>query len=216
MPVTRRRTGLAALCACTLLALAGCNGGDDAGSGPTPFEDDSSGTPSSPAPSSEPATTEPSSPATTTTPAKRALVIVDQGSFASNPAVQGFTRTIQEFYKARQAHDPKLMNAWTSSIFYTDNESGILLAKTQGLVMRPPGKVVVRGVRKGPIANSTTVDACFGPTMAWWDPKRKKYTNDLPNGSPISMDVTNAGSRWELYQARKGKFSCTAVRYPSG
>lgn len=216
MPVTRRRTRLAALCALAALALAGCNGGEDAGSGPTPFEDDSSGTPSSPASSSNSTTTDPTTPATSQPPAKKALVIVDPGKYRSNPAVQGFTRTIQEFYKARQAHNPRLMNAWTSSIFYTDNESGILLAKTQGLVMRPPGKVSVRGVRKGPIANSVTVDVCFGPTMAWWDPKRKKYTNDLPNGSPISMDITNAGSRWEFYQARKGKFSCTAVRYPSG
>lgn len=215
MPVTGRRTGLAVVSALVVLAIAGCNGDDDAGSGPTPFADDSSGTPSSPAESSEPATTEPTS-AATTPPAKKALVIVDPGSYKSNAAVQGFTRTIQEFYKARQAHNPKLMNAWTSSIFYTDNESGILLAKTQGLVMRPPGQVVIRGVRKGPIANSTTVEACFGKTMAWWDPKRQKYTNDLPNGSPISMDMTNAGSRWEFYQARKGTFSCTSVRYPSG
>ena len=216
MPVTRRRTGLAALCA--LLALAGCNGGDDAGSGPTPFEDDRSGTPSSPASTSEPGTTEPSSPATSSKPVsgKKASVLVDQGRFGENPAVVGLTRAIQEFYKARQAHNPGLMSGWVSTIFYTDNEAGIVQAKRQGLVMRPPGKIVVRAVRKGPIANSLTVDTCFGPTMAWYDPKKNKYTYDRAGGSPISMDMTNGGSAWQIYQARNGKFACDGVKYPAG
>ena len=216
MPVTRRRTGLAALCALALLALAGCNGGDDAGSGPTPFEDDTSGTPTSPAPSSEPSTTEPTTPATSKPPAKKASVIVDPGTFGQSPAVIGLTRAIQEFYKARQAHNPGLMSGWVSTIFYTDNEAGIIQAKRQGLVMRPPGKIVVRAVRKGPIANSLTVDTCFGPTMAWYDPKKKKYTYDRPGGSPISMDMTNGGSAWQIYQARNGRFACNGVKYPAG
>ncbi len=210
--MTRCRTGLVVALAATAFAVAGCGGSGSSGGAPTPFADDSSGTPSSPATSAT------SAPRTTNTakPQEAVLVIVSPGRFGMNPAVLGFTRTIQEFYKARMTHNPLLMNAWTSSIFYTDNEAGIVQARAQGLVMRPPGKVVVRGVRKGPIAGSVTVDTCFGPTMAWYDPKKKRYTNDLPNGSPISMDMQNSGSRWEFYQARQGKFSCASVKYPGG
>ncbi len=211
--MTRRRTGLVVALAAAFFTVAGCGGGGSSGGAPTPFADDSSGTPSSPTAS---ATSAPASTKTSQPPVKRALVIVSPGKYGINPAVLGFTRTIQEFYKARMAHNPELMNAWTSSIFYTDNEAGILEAKTQGLVMRPPGKVVVRGVRKGPIAGSVTVDTCFGPTMAWYDPKKKRYTNDLPNGSPISMDMVSSGSAWQFYQARLGKFSCASVKYPGG
>lgn len=209
--MTRRRTALVALAA-ALLAVPGCGGGGSSGGAPTPFADDSSSTPSSPDTSAT------SAPRVTNTakPQLAALVIVGPGKYGMHPAVLGFTRTIQEFYKARMAHNPRLMNAWASTIFYTDNEAGILQAKAQGLVMRPPGKVVVRGVRKGPIAGSVTVDTCFGPTMAWYDPKKKRYTNDLPNGSPISMDLVNSGSAWEFYQARQGKFSCASVKYPGG
>lgn len=209
--MTRRRTALVALAA-ALMAVPGCGGGGSSGGAPTPFADDSSSTPSSPDTSAT------SAPRVTNTakPQLAALVIVGPGKYGMHPAVLGFTRTIQEFYKARMAHNPRLMNAWASTIFYTDNEAGILQAKAQGLVMRPPGKVVVRGVRKGPIAGSVTVDTCFGPTMAWYDPKKKRYTNDLPNGSPISMDLVNSGSAWEFYQARQGKFSCASVKYPGG
>jgi hypothetical protein len=213
--VTQRRTGLVVALAAAALAMAGCGGNDSSGGGPTPFEDDSTGTPSGPA-TSDPATPAPSATKTAQPPGKRALVIVNPGSYRLHPAVIGFTRTIQEFYKARMTHNPRLMNAWVSTIFYTDNEPGILQAKSQGLVMRPPGRVVVRGVRRGPIAGSVTVDTCFGPTMAWYDPKKKRYTNDLPNGSPISMDLQNSGSRWEFYQARLGRFSCASAKYPAG
>ena len=210
--MTRRRTGLVVALAAALMAVAGCGGGGSSGGAPTPFADDSSST------SSSPDTSATSAPPVTNTakPQLAALVIVGPGKYGMHPAVLGFTRTIQEFYKARMAHNPRLMNAWASTIFYTDNEAGILQAKAQGLVMRPPGRVVVRGVRKGPIAGSVTVDTCFGPTMAWYDPKTKRYTNDLPNGSPISMDLVNSGSAWEFYQARQGKFSCASVKYPGG
>ena len=216
MPVTRRRTSLAAACAFAVLAVAGCNGGEDAGSGPTPFEDDSSGTPSSPATSSTP-TSSPTRTTTTPTPSRRGeLVLVDPGKYATNGAVVGFTRAIREFYRARQAHRPGLMNGWASTIFYTDNEAGILLAKSRGLVMRPPGKIVVRTVRKGPLPGSVTVEACFGPTMAWYDPKKRKYTADRPNGSPIAMDLTKGVESWQLFEAHNAGFSCDGVKYPAG
>ena len=218
MPVTRRRTSLAAACAFAVLAVAGCNGGDDAGSGPTPFEDDSSGTPSGPATSPAPTSSPTGSPTRTTpTPSRRGeLVLVDPGRYATNGAVIGFTRAIREFYRARQAHRPGLMNGWASTIFYTDNEAGILLAKSRGLVMRPPGKIVVRTVRKGPLPGSVTIEACFGPTMAWYDPKKRKYTADRPNGSPIAMDLTRGVESWQLFEAHNARFSCDGVKYPAG
>lgn len=214
--MTLRRTGFPAALAVVALLAAAC-GGDKSSGGPTPFEDDSSGTtPASAEPSTVTTPTAPETSEPTAPPAKRAMVVVNPGKYRSNPAVAGFTRAIQEFYKARITHNPQAMNAWSSTIFYTDNEAGILQAKSQGLVMRPPGKIVVRAVRKGPMANSTTVDACFGPTMSWFDPKKKRYTTDKPNGSAISMDMYNTGSLWQLYQAHLGKFSCATTKYPAG
>src|SRR5262245_51354584 len=167
--------------AAVALAMTGCGGGGSSGGAPTPFDDDPSDKPTSPAPSatplSTPATAEPTKP-----PANRPLVIVGAGRYRSQPAVAGFTRAIQEFYRARLERNPDLMQAWVSSVFWTDNETQIRDARAGGLTMRPPGRIVVRAIRKGPITNSTTLDTCFGPTMSWYDPRKKRLTNDLPNG----------------------------------
>jgi hypothetical protein len=216
--VTRRRTGVLGALAAVIL-LAGCGGDPSAGGSPTPFEDDATGASSTSPPGSDPAT-----PATTATPtveptgppAKRQLVIVAPGRFVTSPAVGGFTQAIQVFFRARMTYSPDLMQGWATSKFRADNDIEIINAKPAGYVMRAPGRVVVRGVSKGPIQNTTTVDVCLGPTMAWFDPKKKRYTNDLPNGSPISFVMYGSGPRWLLHVAVPGKFSCATAKYPRG
>ncbi len=222
--MTLRRSGVLGAFTAAVLAsvlasglLAGC-GGSTAGGSPTPFEDDATSGASSSTPSAEPSSppsTTPTAPPSTPS-GKRPFVLVAPGKYITSPAVGGFTLAIQVFYRARMTYSPDAMQGWATSKFRADNDIEILNAKPAGYVMRPPGRVVVRGVRKGPIQNTTTVDVCLGPTMAWYDPKRKRYTNDLPNGSPISFVMYGSGSRWLLHVAVPGKFSCTTVKYPKG
>jgi hypothetical protein len=215
--VTRRQVWVArCLLLATLAVVGGCGGGSSAGGSPTPFGDDST-SPASTAHPTPPATVRPStpSPTITTQPSNR-LVIVNPGRFANSPAVGGFIAAVQVLFRARMTHNPNVMQGWAGALFRRDNDILIINARSAGLAMRPPGRIVVRGVRKGPIPNTTTVDACFGPTMAWYDPKRKRYTNSRPNGSPISMDMYGSGSRWLMYQAHIGTFTCATVKYPKG
>ncbi len=214
--MTRRQGWLAGALVAALTLTAGCGGSSSAGGSPTPLGDDSEAV-SSATPSPEPtskATPKPS--ATPSRPAPGRLVIVAPGRFASSPAVNGFTAAVQVFFRARMAHNPNLLQGWATSLFRSHNDNLIVNAKAAGLVMRPPGRIVVRGVRKGPVANTTIVDVCFGPSMAWYDPKRKRYTNDLPNGSPYSIAMYGSGPRWLFYDAYDGKFSCSTVKYPKG
>ncbi len=215
--MTRRRTGVLGALAAVIL-LAGCGGDPSAGGSPTPFEDDATAASSSTTPESDPTTpaTTPTPTRTTAPPGRRPFVIVSPGRFVTSPAVGGFTQAIQVFFRARMTYSPDLMQGWATSKFRADNDIEIINAKPAGYVMRAPGRVVVRGVSKGPIQNTTTVDVCLGPTMAWFDPKKKRYTNDLPNGSPISFVMYGSGPRWLLHVAVPGKFSCATAKYPRG
>jgi hypothetical protein len=214
--VTKRQVWVASAVVAVLVLAAGCGGGSSAGGSPTPFGDDST-TASSSAPPSEttPKATSKPSPSSTQAVSGR-LVIVAPGKFASSPAVGGFTAAVQVLFRARMKHNPNLLEGWATTLYRSHNDNLIVNAAAAGLVMRPPGRVVVRGVRKGSIPNTTIVDVCFGPTMAWYSPKRKRYTNDRPNGSPYSFAMYGSGPRWLFYDAYNGKFSCSTVKYPKG
>ncbi len=213
--MTKRQVWMAGAAVAALTLAAGCGGSSPSGGSPTPLGDDSA-TASSAPPSSRATPTATAKPSTPSKPTSGRLVVVAPGRFSNRPAVGGFTAAVQVLFRARMRYSPDLLQGWATSLFRSHNDNLILNAKAAGLVMRPPGRIVVHGVRKGPVPNTTIVDACFGPTMAWYDPKRKRYTNDLPNGSPYSIAMYGSGPRWLFYDAYDGRFSCATVTYPKG
>jgi hypothetical protein len=198
------------------LLLAGCGGGSNNGTMPTPADDGSSGTTTTPSKSVGKPTAEPTGPAKTR-PAKRAQVIIDPGNFADNPAVQGFVAKYPIYFRALVQRDSSIVRASLPAYFYTDTAAGIADARANGWVMRPPGSVVVVGIEQRPF-DVVRVRSCRSQNTGYWDPKRKAWVRPAPKGTPDVIDMIERGDGWTLYRLIRPipkAFSCANVSFPA-
>jgi hypothetical protein len=203
-----------------VLLLTACGGGDSNDGGrPVPVGGDSGTTTSSSTPttsSAEP-TTEPSQPTTTTKPttSSKAQVIVVPGNYGSNPAVQGLVRSYPLYFQALVSKDDTVLKTSFPAFWYADTSQAILDAQRNGWIMRPPGSVVVLGVRSQP-DGVVRVKTCRSQTTQYWDPKSKNWTVVAPKGSPQVIDMIRTGLGWLPYQmAPSTGVNCAGVRYPA-
>ena len=201
-----------------VLLLTGCGGNEPDGSRPVPVDPggDSSTTSSTPTTSTttDP-TTAPSQPTTTPTTSRKAQVVVVPGNYGSNPAVQGLVKTYPLYFQALVARDDTIVRKSFPAFFYADISEGILEAKRNGWIMRPPGSVVVLGVQSRP-QGVVRVKTCRSQTTQYWDPKSKRWTLNAPKGSPQVIDMIETGIGWMPYRmAPSNGVSCAGVRYPA-
>jgi hypothetical protein len=202
-----------------VLLLSACGGGDaNDGGRPVPVGGDSGTTTSStPSTSSAEPTTEPSQPATTTKPttSRKAQVVVVPGTYESNPAVQGLVRSYPLYFQALVTRDDSILRKSFPAFWYADTSQAILDAKRNGWIMRPPGSVVVVGVRSEP-NGVVRVKTCRSQTTQYWDPKSKNWTVVAPKGSPQVIDMIQTGLGWLPYRmAPSTGVNCGGVRYPA-
>lgn len=208
----------AAILAGTLL-LTGCGSDNPSDGGrPVPVEpggDSStttSGTPTTRTPAPTTAATQPTG--TTTAPAKPQVVVVP-GNYATNPAVQGLVRSYPVYFQALVTKDDTTVRKSFPAFFYADISEGIIEAKRNGWVMRPPGSVVVLGIQSRP-NGVVRVRTCRSQTTEYWDPKAKRWTVTAPQGSPQVIDMIQTGVGWLPYRmAPPTGVSCAGVRYPA-
>jgi hypothetical protein len=201
-----------ALAAAALL-LAGC-GGDTTNKGTLPIpaggdDPSSTGTPGSTH------TVEPTGPPRTVTP--KAQVIVVRGSFAGNPAVEGFASTFPVYFKALVARDSKVVRSYFPGFFYADTAIGIDEAKRNGWVMRPPGSIVVVGVEQQP-QGIVRLRTCRSQTTQYWNPKTRQWVIVAPKGAPDVYDMVKTGLGWMPYRQQQHiakPYSCAKVHYPA-
>jgi hypothetical protein len=214
-----RRFALPALTLTAVLLVSACGKDSNDGGRPVPVGGDSgttsSATPST-APSSEPSTTTsaPPKPATTSRPTAR-QVIVQPGNFASNPAVQGLVTSYPLYFQALVSKDDTILKKRFPSFFYADVSQGIADAKRNGWVMKPPGSVVVVGVKSTP-DNTVAVQTCRSQTTQYWDPATRNWTVVTPKGSPEVIEMIKTGIGWMPYRLATSKgVNCATVRYPA-
>ncbi len=176
-----------------------------------------------PASSSTPSTTSTETsagatqPATTTKPStpRKAQVIVDPGNYSSNPAVQGLVRSYPLYFQALVTRDDSILKKSFPAFWYADTSQAILDAQRNGWIMRPPGSVVVLGVRSEP-NGVVRVRTCRSQTTQYWDPKSKNWTVVAPKGSPQVIDMIQTGLGWLPYRmAPSTGVNCARVRYPA-
>ncbi|GAA1572157.1 hypothetical protein GCM10009789_27140 [Kribbella sancticallisti] len=214
-----RRLGAPALLLAATLVLAGCGGPEtNKGGMPEPAGggDPSTSTGNTPSttPSAEP-TTEPTAPATTAAPPRKAQVIVVPGNYAENPAVQGLVKNYPIYFSALVARDADIVKKAFPAYFYADVQLGIDEAKRSGWVMRPPGSVVVMGIKQEKFG-VVRVQTCRSQTTQYWDPKAKQWALSGAKGVPQALDMIETGLGWTMYKiAPAGKLSCSKVRFPA-
>jgi hypothetical protein len=180
---------------------------------PTPAGGDGS---TSVTPTSSP-TTSVSKPTASTTAQPRAQVYVIAGRFRQNPAVQGLVRTYPTYFRALVARDANIVKNSFPGFFYTDTALDITEAKKSGLVMRPPGSIVVMGVEQQPYG-VVRVRTCRSQRTQYWDPKMRQWAKVAPKGSPEVYDMVETGLGWMMYRVVTRSvrlYSCAAVRYPA-
>lgn len=212
-----RRFAAAAL---VLVCVAGCGGSaTNTGSLPTPEGGgDTSTTTGTPEPSgstSQP-TSKPTTPPKTGAPPK-AQVIVVPGNFGNSPAVLGLVRMYPVYFRALVARDEKIVRSTFPAFFYADTAIGINEAKRKGLVMRPPGSIVVVGSEPQP-HGVVRVRTCRSQTTQYWNPKTRAWAIVTPKGSPEAYDMVETGLGWMMYRLatkRTKAYSCANVRYPA-
>ncbi|NUS00655.1 MAG: hypothetical protein HOV67_35990 [Kribbellaceae bacterium] len=202
-----------------VLLLSACGKDSNDGGLPVPAGGDSGTTASSSTPSTQPTetTSAPTEPATTTKPTAPAAqqVIVKAGNFASNPAVQGLVTSYPLYFKALVDRDDTILKQRFPSFFYADVSQGIVDAKRNGWVMKPPGSVVVVGAhstKDGTVA----VQTCRSQTTQYWDPKARNWTVVTPQGSPEVIEMVQTGMGWLPYRLATSKgVNCAGVHYPA-
>jgi hypothetical protein len=213
-----RRLGASAFLLAATLVLAGCGGPEtNKGGMPEPVGGDGSTTTSSTPAQTTTAqpTPERTGPATTAAPRRKAQVIVVPGSYADNPAVQGLVKTYPIYFSALVARDADIVKKFFPAYFYADVQLGIDEAKRSGWVMRPPGKVVVMGIKQEQFG-VVRVQTCLSQTTQYWDPKAKRWAVAAPKGMPQALDMIKTGLGWMMYRiAPTGKLSCAKVRFPA-
>jgi hypothetical protein len=201
-----------------VLLLTAC-GGSDANDGGRPVpvggSGDSTTTSSTPSTSTTEPTTATSTPSTTTTARRKAQVIVVPGNYGSNPAVQGLVTTYPLYFSALVARDDTVVRKSFPAFFYADISEGILEAKRNGWIMRPPGSVVVVGIQRQP-EGVVRVKTCRSQTTQYWDPRSKHWTVVAPKGSPQVIDMVKTGLGWMPYRmAPSTGVNCARVHYPA-
>ena len=183
---------------------------------PTPVDsvtDQSSTTPTPTAgPSSQPSGAPTKEPAT-----NRPLVYVVPGRFAGEPAVQGLQRKYPLYFRALVLRDPKVVADNFPAYFYADTEAQIQIARRNGLVMMPPGSIVVRNVEQRPFG-VVRISSCRSQRTEFWNKDARRWTRSAPQGSPDVIDMIRRGDGWTMYrwlQPVPKPFSCAGVRYPA-
>jgi hypothetical protein len=201
-----------------VLLLSSCGAKDSNDGGlPVPAGGDSSTTTSSMTTSSTPSTSEPSKPATTAEPTAQptSQIIIQAGNFESNDAVQGLVSSYPLYFQALVSKDDTVLKKRFPSFFYADVSEGIVDAKRNGWVMRPPGSVVVIGVQNQS-DGTVRVKTCRSQTTEYWDPKAKKWTVVAPKGSPEVIEMIKTGIGWLPYRlAPTNGVNCSRVHYPA-
>ncbi|MGZ0146180.1 hypothetical protein ACXJJ3_03865 [Kribbella sp. WER1] len=203
---------------CGVLLLSACGKDSNDGGLPVPAGGDSGPTTSS-TPSAQPSQTSdtPTAPATSAQPTAPAAkqVIVQAGNFASNPAVVGLVSSYPLYFKALVDRDDTILKQRFPSFFYADVAQGIADAKRNGWVMKPPGSVVVVGVRSTP-QGTVAVQTCRSQKTQYWDPKARNWTVAAPHGSPEVIEMVKTGMGWLPYRLVTSKgVNCADVRYPA-
>ncbi|MEV0285150.1 hypothetical protein AB0H36_13660 [Kribbella sp. NPDC050820] len=203
-----------------LLLLSGCGGGNENDGGrPVPVDGPggsgtTSGTPSGTqsTPTSEPSSRPSQSAATAEA---KAQVIIKAGNYASNPAVQGLVSSYPLYFQALVSKDDTILKKRFPSFFYADVSEGIVDAKRNGWIMRPPGSVVVVGAR-GQSDGTVRVQTCRSQTTQYWDPKARAWTVVAPKGSPEVIEMIKTGIGWLPYRLAPSKgVNCARVKYPA-
>ncbi|GAA3124015.1 hypothetical protein JOF29_008648 [Kribbella aluminosa] len=205
---------------CGVLLLSACGKDSNDGGHPVPAGGDS-GTSTSNTPTggpssgpSETATSAPTQPATSEKPAAK-QVIVQAGNFGSNPAVQGLVTSYPLYFKALVDRDDTILKQRFPSFFYADVAQGIVDAKRNGWVMKPPGSVVVVGARSTP-QGTVTVQTCRSQSTQYWDPKAQNWTVAAPHGSAEVIEMVKTGMGWLPYRLVTSKgVNCAGIRYPA-
>lgn len=203
------------------LFLAGCGGGEsNRGTMPVPEEGGGGTTTSSPTPTTRPTsgtTTAPTRARPTTEPRspRKAQVIVVAANFSANPAVQGLVKSYPLYFQALVARDETIIRKNFPAFFYADTSLGIQEAKRNGWTMRPPGSVVVMGVRSQPFG-VIRVQTCRSQTTQYWNPRTKAWTLVTPKGWPQAIDMVRTGMGWLPYRfGPSNGINCSRVRYPA-
>jgi len=200
------------------LLLTGCGKDSNDGGHPVPVGGDS-GTATSSTPSSTTTrpSTQPSQPPTTTKPttSTKAQVVVNPGNYSSNPAVQGLVRSYPLYFQALVSKDDTILKKQFPSFWYADTSQAIVDAKRNGWVMRPPGSVVVLGVKSQP-GGTVVVTTCRSQTTEYWDPQAKNWSVVAPKGSPQVIEMIQTGLGWLPYRLATSKgVNCARVHYPA-
>jgi hypothetical protein len=202
------------------MLLTGCGGGEADGGRPVPVEpggdsSTSSSTPSTSATTSAP-TTAPSQPTSPTTTSRKAQVIVVPGNYRSNPAVQGLVKTYPLYFQALVTRDSSIIKKNFPAFFYADVGLGIEEAKANGLVMRPPGSVVIVGIEPQKEFGIIRVKTCRSQRTQYWNPKTEVWDVVAPKGSPQAIDMIRTGLGWMPYRLGPSEgISCARARYPA-
>jgi hypothetical protein len=204
-----------------VLLLTGCGGNEPDGGRPVPVDPggDSATTSGTPATSPTAVSTtapSPSQPTSTTTASRKAQVVVVPGSYRSNPAVQGLVKTYPLYFQALVARDSSIIKKSFPAFFYADVGLGIEEAKANGLVMKPPGSVVVVGIQPQKEFGIIRVKTCRSQNTQYWNPKAKAWDVVAPKGTPQAIDMIQTGVGWMPYRLGPSQgISCARVRYPA-
>jgi hypothetical protein len=196
------------------LLLTGCGKKDsNDGSLPVPVGGDS-GTTTSTTPTPSTPTTAPST-ATTTKPTAGQQIYVVAGNYSDNPAVQGLVTKYPLYFQALVTKDDTILKKSFPSFFYADVSQGILDAKRNGWIMRPPGSVVIVGTQSQS-DGTVRVKTCRSQTTQYWDPKAKNWAFVTPKGSAEAIDMIRTGIGWLPYKlAPATGVNCAGVHYPA-
>jgi hypothetical protein len=205
----------AAVLAAGVLLLSACSKDSNDGGLPVPAGGSGTSTSSTPSASSEPTT--PTQPANTAKPtsASKGQIIIQVGNFASNDAVQGLVTSYPLYFQALVSKDDTILKKKFPSFFYADVSQGIQDAQRNGWVMKPPGSVVVVGVKQTP-DGTVAVQTCRSQTTQYWDPQARKWTVVTPKGAPEVIEMIKTGLGWLPYRlATTAGVNCASVRYPA-
>jgi hypothetical protein len=215
-----RNPALPAAVLAAVLLLSGCGGqGSNDGGRPVPVGGDESSATTSETPSTAatPTTEPPSAPTTPT--ARRPptqVIVVAMGTVRSNAAVQGLVKIYPLYFQALVARDSSIVRKNFPSFFYADVGLGIEEAKANGLVMRPPGSVVVVGTQALDEFGIVRVQTCRSQTTEYWNPKSKAWDVVAPHGRPQAIDMIKTGIGWMPYRLGPSSgINCSRVHYPA-
>jgi hypothetical protein len=200
-----------------VLLLSACSKGSNDGGLPVPAGGSGTTTSSTPSTQATETTSAPTEPATSAKPTAPAAkqVIVQAGNFGSNPAVQGLVTSYPLYFKALVDRDDTILKQRFPSFFYADVSQGIVDAKRNGWVMKPPGSVVVVGTHSTP-DGTVAVQTCRSQTTQYWDPKARNWTVVAPKGSPEVIEMVKTGMGWLPYRlATTAGVNCAGVHYPA-